>query len=503
MRLRWIWVLCLAQGVATAAPYHEVVTDKNWRQQVQPTRRPGVVGVESPTLPAHAKVHLSLREAILLSLRNNPHIQSAQLSRVMDKFSLWVAHNAYLPQFTLGGQSNWVQGNQSVYTANSGVTLNTRYGTQFGVNYNNTLSGGGGPAITTFSITQPLLQGFGRKVNEIPWLNALDSENMSRLNYQGTMMAQVVEITNNYYQLMQDYQNLDIQQRTLQNTQHTLQESTLRYKVGQLAKSDLLQQKTTYETTRLTWLRQRSGLLADYQAFLAALGLPADAQITIDHDVDLSHLHIPSVQQAIKLALQGNVGYQQQLIAIRALQRAVTSAKDAARWQLNLTGNYAVAGTSSLWQFWNNTGGNTPTAFNLQNNPSLIASLSIPINNMPQKQAVMNASLQLEQAQWQLRELRDNLVRQITNQVQQLQNQKLTLEAAERQVAYQRATMEAAKIRYRYGRATAFELNQLQDQLLSQEIALVATRVALLMQATTLDQWLGRSLSVWQIELQY
>jgi len=500
--MRFLWICSLFMVLSVSA--NEPVNTHNWRAFAKDPAQPGVVTTPTLALPSTKKpLHLSVREAILLSLRNNPNIRSADLGRVMDKFSLLVAHNAYMPQFTLGGQSNWVQGASSVYTANAGVNLNTRYGTQFGVNYNNTLAGGGGPAITTFSITQPLLQGFGRKINEIPWLNALDSENISRLNFKGTMMAQVVGIVNSYYQLMQDYQNLEIDAHTLKNTKRMVDESRLRYKVGQLAKSDLLQQKATYETTQLSLLRQKSALISDYQAFLTTLGLEASAKIEIDRQVEMAKIKIPTLKEAIALALKGNVAYQQQLIALRATKRSVLSAKDAARWQLNLTGNYAMSGNSSIFQFLNTSGASSTDPFNVQNNPSLIASLSVPINNMPQKQAVLNTSLQLEQAKLQLDNIKDTLIRQVTNQVQQLENAVLALQVAERQVKFQRANLAAAQIKYRYGRSTAFELNQLQDQLLSQETALVAMRVSLLNQVEELNQLFGRTLEQWQITLRY
>ena len=460
-----------------------------------------VAPLPAPAETKTAPLHLTLHEAILLALRQNPAVISAGYTRLMDKFGLLVAHQAYLPQFTLGGQTNWVPGSGPVNTVNAGANLNTIYGTQFGVNYNNTLSSGNGPVVTSFSITEPLLQGFGRRVNEIPWLNALDNEKISRLSYKGLVMERIVTVINAYYTLVQDQQNLAIQSRAVEHAKKTVADSALRYRVGQLAKTEWLQQEANYETTRLSWLRQKSSMLSDYQALLAELGLPAKATLAIDTQITLKPKKIPDLNTAINLALNNNITYQQQRIALRAMERAVISAKDAARWQLNLTANYAISGTNNWLQFINANNNQNAQVYNAQNSPSIIAALSIPINNMPQKQAMMRARWQEEQAKLQLATSRENLIRQVTNQIQQLENMQLTLKSSERQVRFARENMEAAQIKYRYGRISAFELNQLQEQLIQQETNLVATRLSYLNQEATLNQLLGTSLQVWHIQL--
>lgn len=492
--------------IADLSPKSDMVNEYNWRTAVAGLHRPGgVVELPTPRITPHRTIHLSLREAILLSLRNNPNIQSADLGRVIDKFAVVVAHNAFEPQYALGGTATLTKGSAPLYTSNAGIGLKNKIGTQFAFNYTNTYTAGGGPGVTSFSVTQPLLQGFGTKVNLIPWLNALDAENQARLAFKGVMMAQVVAIITNYYQLVQDYQNIAIQERTLASNAQTVKESQLKLKVGQLAQSDVTQQMATYQTTKLSLLTQRSSLILDYQTFLTALGLKASAKVEIDKNIAFEKIKVPTLKEAIRLALKGNVQYQSQLIAIRATERSVIAAKDAARWQLNMTGNFTYSGASSQTapQTITENGVTTLQQFTIQNSPSLVFSLNIPINNLPQEQAIVNAEVQLEQAKLALQDLKLTLVRQITNDIQQIQNQILTLQSAELQVKLQTESLKAAQIKYRYGRTTTFEMNQIQDQLLTQETTLVSDRVALINQITALNQDLGLTLEEWCIELRY
>ena len=53
-----------------------------------------------PDLTIEGK-HLSVSEAILLALRNNPQVLSAQYKRILDKYDVEIANNAFQPQYSL------------------------------------------------------------------------------------------------------------------------------------------------------------------------------------------------------------------------------------------------------------------------------------------------------------------------------------------------------------------------------------------------------------------
>ena len=49
---------------------------------------------------------LSLEEAILLAIRENPNVQRAQLSHVQQKYSLDVAHWQFKPHYSLSARND-------------------------------------------------------------------------------------------------------------------------------------------------------------------------------------------------------------------------------------------------------------------------------------------------------------------------------------------------------------------------------------------------------------
>ncbi len=486
------------------SPASIAVTPSNWRQDVANLHQAGgIIELPAPQTTPHKPLTLSLREAILLSLRNNPDIQSTELNRITDKFSVVLAHHFFEPQYTLDASASVADDGHPVYTSHAGVTLNNRIGTQFGLDYFRTDgTDDSGLGQTAFTITQPLLKGFGSEVNTITWFDSLDSENQARLSFKSSMMSQVVSVIESYRQLVEDYQNLDIQQRTLKASAETVRQSSLKYKVGRLAQSDLLQQQANYQTTQLALLNQKSSLISDYQNFLQLLGLKSSAKVAIDKKPEKRPMKIPSLQKAIDAALQGNVSYQQTLIGIKAAERAVVSANDAARWQLDLSSRFNLSDQGGP-VFVSDDGATTIQQYALQDSLEASLKLSIPLDNVANEQAIVSAEIALQQYRLSLESAKLSLVSQITNEVAQINNQQKTLAAAQNQVEFQRQSYRAAKINYQYGRATAFELNQIQNQLLAQEISLVNHRIYLLNQVTHLNQDLGLTLDNWDIHLRY
>ncbi len=481
------------------------VNQKTWRADVMPANLPGaVVDASTPKFPANKPLTLSLREAILLSLRDNPDVKSADLSRVIDKYSVIVAHHHFEPQYHLGASAAFTQGAKPLYTGNAGVALNTPLGGEFAVNYEDVygVDGSANSAQAGFTIKQPLLKGFGRQVNTTDWLNTLDSENQARLSFKASISSQIVAVIRAYRQLIEDYKNITIQNHALQASVRMVKQAELKYKVGRLAQSDLLQQQENRETNKLALLEQESHLIADNQQFLQLLGLPAGAKVTINREIKKEVIELPSLDQAIKLALKGNMAYQSLLISLKIAQRAVVFAKDSARWQLDWVGNYAISSHDDDAVVVT-VDGVTRIEYPHRGAATTGLNLSIPIDDVAAKQEIVNARITLQQKRLAIESAKLALISEITNEVKQIKNQQRRLALAKEQLAFQERVYKAEKIKYQYGRTTTFELNQLQDQLLDQKTALVNSRITLLNQITTLNQDLGLTLKQWNIQLRY
>ena len=130
---------------------------------------------------------ISLEEALLIALRNNPEILSSQLTRVMDKYALIEAkRTAFYPVLeSISSGVTYNKGDKPSYNnVTTSMSLNTLTGRgpALGVDETDDVKG---KSTTTMSLTQPLLQGFGNQsADYLDYLNALDAEKIAIYSYK-------------------------------------------------------------------------------------------------------------------------------------------------------------------------------------------------------------------------------------------------------------------------------------------------------------------------------
>ena len=437
---------------------------------------------------------ISLHEAIALALRNNVDVKVAELNRIVDKFGLEVSiWSKYEPQITALQVTNSMQKNgPPTWNLSTGVSVYSPTGTTATIDYANNLYGGIGT--TTLTVEQKLLQGFSLAVNRIDYENAIDNELVARLSYKDTIMGVVDSVTTAYRTLVSDYNSLKTQKQSLKSQEDEVYESKLRVKAGKMSESDLLQQQQNLEGTRLDVVNQQETLRNDYQAFLQQLGLVSSTHLSIEKNITIKGVHVPSRQDAIRIALAHNIDYQTSLINLRTTERALLSAKDARKWTLDMTGSV---------QLGNQAQSPNGPVVSQNTNPTLGFSLSIPINDLTLKQGVVAAKVALESAKMQLAQKKQDLIRDVINQLDSIENQREQIKIAELELKLQQKTLQNGKLKLKYGKTTVFEVNSLINQLVSQEVALIGLKISYLNAVTSLDNKLGITLDKWSIKLRY
>lgn len=437
---------------------------------------------------------LTLQDAIILALRNNPTVHSSRFARINDKYALELADYAFEPQFNLSGNMTFTQGQKTGYNVNPGVSLNNRWGTQLSLNNTNNLQGN---QQETATITQPLLRGFGY-VNEIPWLNAQDNELIARQTFKSSIIDMVTQVISNYRQVVQDYNNLKVQEEALKREETTAKQYELRVKAGKMAPSELLQEKATLANTRLSTVRQKNAAQQDYQTLLDTLGLSPNSQLKLETNINFRAYRAPSKTAAVNLALNNNPQFVSQKLQLNAAERAVDTAKDNLRWQLNVTGTANFATSRGVFPVVEGFQDLSTTT-----GPSAVVQLSIPIRDINSKAALVSAKVALVQAQDALEQAKRSLIRQVLNSLSDLNSQLEQLQIAEQAVELQKKNLEAEQIKQRYGQTTALNVNIIQDNLLQQQIDFVNSQIGYLNSVTAFQNLLGTTLKEWDVEMRY
>lgn len=453
-----------------------------------------------PPIPLHVpQTHsdktpiLTLRDAIYLAMRYNTTIQSAELQRVLDKFSLIVARNQFYPQVSLTGQALYQNGAAPSYNALPTVSYLTPYGQQITTGLTQTITSGNTAAVSTaanLSITQPLLRGFGRHVTLASLYTAQDSEAINQLNFKNSVISQVIAVITAYYQVVQASNSLKVNELALRDEQNTLQQTQAKVKVGKAAPTEGIQQALNIANSQLAISQNQNAAEQSLQTLLGLLGLDPNTTLQVDPKIDYPKPMIPSLLESQNIALAHNIGYQSALISYKTLNRNLMLAKDQQKWQLDATANLlqTISGNQ-------NSG-----TLNSQN---VTLNLSIPVHDVARQQQLVSAKIALDQAKLNLLQLKRQLLVEVTNAYHNVEFNQRQQALAESTVQLAEQNLAVTKLKFNYGKATSFELTSSQTALTNARVAFISQQIQYITAVEALFQTLGTTLERWDMTLKY
>lgn len=458
---------------------------------------------------------LSLHDAILLSLRYNASVRTAELKRVTDKFALDEAKWAFQPHYSFGASNTWSNGaSDSQYkpmsqswSAQPGVSWNSSYGTQ--VSVDNSWGLGGNPSVSV-NITQPLISGFGRAVTEAALEQAYDNEKANKLALKQAIMTQVTATITAYMNLVESENNVDVDQQAVDRAKTNLFQTNILIHAGQNPQSDEIQAQAQVAQALSQLQQNKSQLVTARYALLQAIGLDPNTNIRILHDVPLEQYHLLPQDQSIKATLENNVNYQTSIFTIAAAARTVMTSEDANRWQLNLTETYsrggggppppsslAAADTDGL------VGGGANSILNNHNYGSITAlNLKVPIDSLQNKDNIISAKIALEEAQLNLNQGKQNLILQVMSNRDSLVNSATQVQLDADQVKYDEQALANVMRSYRAGMSSSLQVTQLSQTYATDQRSVVTAEIGYFNALAAFDQLYGHTLETWGIHIQ-
>lgn len=461
---------------------------------------------------AHAeraeKLHLSLRDAILLAVRENPNIQQVQLNYVNTKFSLWVEQWQFRPHFSFQAsmeRNRYGVSGQSLNTSNSlnaqpGVSIQTPFGTQATLLMNNTKTPVYNSGLT-LQVSQPLMRGFGTAVVESALNNAKDSEVISRLNIEGTLRSTVTAVINAYLDAVMAERAMKIDQDALERAQKSVEQTRLYIKAGHKAGNEIVTVEANVASAQTQLQNDKNNVLQTRYALLTAIGVDPDTNVEFKNlDVEaLIHMyHLPEMSEAKRLVLQNDIQYQTDNITLHgSTSRALLVAKDNLRWQLDLSAN---ASTSSGKTFNPNPNVNNELK-GVNQNQSIALTLKIPIDDQTSKQAYESAKIALQEAEINLRQEKWAKETTAINGLNQVISAKGAQGYAVTAENLQAQTYNVSYQKYLHGLIDSLQLQQAQMQLIQAQQTLLAARISYLKSLVNFDLLIGNTLKTWDVKV--
>ncbi len=200
---------------------------------------------------------------------------------------------------------------------------------------------------------------------------------------------------------------------------------------------------------------------------------------------------LPSKKHAISLALMQSSAYQTALTNLSVAKRSLLKAQDNMRWQLNATAQTQIVHGVDGQQTTSATG-----------DKSLTLNLSIPIEDVSLKNALLDAEVDLESKRLAVKTARQAVESQVINQMRDLASQEAQVRVAKQAVklAMHYAQSEA-RLKLTYGRASAFEVASLREELTIKQLAEVNAKITLLDTIANFHQTIGLTLKTGTLKL--
>lgn len=483
-------------GLAISNPEYML---KNWvNLPTAPKARPGKT------------LHLSLRDAILLALRYNPNIQNAELDRIVQRYQLRLAQNEFELQYALGAtgliENSHYSGVGSAtarrFLATPELALKTKAGTQAALTMDNNVAPYGNyNPLLNFTITQPLLRGFGAGVNKIGLLNAKDNEWLNKLNLRQAVSDQITQVITAYRSLVLSGNNLHTQRLQLAEARKSLNINKQKIKAGQVEPTANIQQSYQVESLNLMVEQAINDFATAAQDLLQTIGLDPDIRLAVPSDVTLKKPIIPDVDRSIEQALTHNAQYLALKMLVRADERGYLLAKNQQLWQLDATANVQ---SGLLTDVQGNSVGGLKNIYNGNNlNKSAGLTLTVPFRDISRRSQLVSAKVQLEKDRLNLIAARRALITTIKNTIITIGSQARRYELAERQVKLAEQSYQLEKKKLQAGITTSLDVNNTQNQLIQAQMGLIGAKVAYLNQLSALQRILGTTLDYWHIKLRY
>lgn len=454
--------------------------------------------------------HLSLREAILLALRYNPNIQNAELDRIIQRYQLRLANNEFELQYALGATGliqkstfNGIGGKAAKSAiASPEFNLKTKLGTTASLALNNSydVNSNYSPMLN-FTLSQPLLRGFGTSVNETALLTAIDTDTINKMSLQQSVTDQITQVILSYRSLILSGNNLKNQRLQLKEAKKTFEINEKKIEAGLLEPTANIQQSYQIESLSLMVEQNENDFKTASNELLQTIGLNPDVHVSVPNDVKIDKLLIPDLNQSIEIALNHNTQYLAQKLALCADERAYTLAKNQQLWQLDLGANVQTGVATDVM---GNNGGSFREIYSGNNvTESARLTLTIPLHDINRRSELVNAKVRLEKDRINLIAAKRALITLVTNTVHNIESLAKRYELAKKQVRLAKQSYDLEKKKRQAGISSALDVNNTQNQLIQAQSGLIGAKIAYLNQLSVLQRILGTTLEYWQIKLRY
>lgn len=473
------------------------------------------------------KLQLSLNDAVFLALANNTAVQVDQTQIDTAKAAVDAARAPFDPavnalfntsrstesSFSEAAIAPTLSGLQQEYQLGISQTFETGTNFQAFVSADkfssNTFFGEINPSIfgtVSVQITQPLLRGRGVLPNRGPIIIAQRNLEQSRATFRQQVATIILNTVQQYWNVVEARENLDIAQKVQAQAQKSYDHDKEALEKGALPPLDIYRSESEVAQRRVSEIQAEYAVKEAEDMFRNAIGADIDPNIRA-LDVNLTEAPEPTdTLLTVDIATELNKALANRPeVEVDRLQLAnddlnIKIAHNGLKPLLTLTAMYSGAGL--------NTDTNGPflealdQAFGFSQ-PTYGGGLTftLPVKNYAAKSAFASAQANKRHDLYSDRQTRETITLDVANAVHQLEQSKLSMEAAKIALDLAQKNLQAEQRKYELGSETLFVLLETQTELAQTELSLVQAQVNYQLAVSSVYYSTGELLGNYNVEI--
>jgi len=401
---------------------------------------------------------------------------------------------------------------------------------------NNALTDAFNPQVFTelaVGFTQPLLNGYGRRVNSLFIRIARNDVKAADSVFRQQVISTMGTVLNEYWDYLSDKENVRVKEQALAYSQKLLEDNKKQVEIGTLAPISVVQAESQVASDEQALIVAQTNLQQQGELIKTALAKKVEGDLTSAQIETLDKLpepkpnDIPPLDEGLRLAFANRPEIEQTELNLRDEEYNLAARRNSLLPSLNFFGTYAATGLSghqavcppgeaALASYCESISGAvapisvtdngtsqalSQTVRGNYKNYSVGLNLSFPIRNRQAQADMARALLERRQLETQLQQSKNNIAQQVRTAVIGVIQAKASVNAAAKATILYQQTLDAERKKFQLGESTVFLVIQAQRDLANAEGTEVTARSTYAKAITSYQQAVGTILGDYNVEL--
>jgi outer membrane protein TolC len=337
-------------------------------------------------------------------------------------------------------------------------------------------------ADTTFTLSQPLLRGFGSMATR----RSLSSAELRRADAQrqrtiaGQQMA--VEVASAYYRVVGQQALLEVAKQSLERTRKLLEASQAKLEAGLVSQLDVYRAQQLTSQGELQLSDTETAVEDALEQLRLLMGRDPDSPLQVAGDIPNIPGEVMSVEEAVALALASRMDLVSVTAATADADRAIAFSRNQLRPQFDV--NLAMTRRE--------TAESLPDSFGLNRfRFATFFTISMPVDRTPQLVEYQNALIDRDRRRRETETLRKQIAADVRRGLRQTNRMSQRLSLSEAALEISRKEVEVAQFRYERGLSNNLDVVTAEGNLLNAESRRIAALAELAVARLSLRATLG------------